>query len=123
MTQAKQRKNKVLLSRIIKDTLSYKMNWMYIGSSKDKHVFISPECIIGKKFIIIEIDMYMNKNKNKLYVYMQNISSDDKYYLKEIQYSKKLIELSRYVLSDIASYSDNSEFKEVYDGLIDKYKL
>jgi len=124
-TKSKLRKNKVVLERLISETISGEMNWTYLGDTMSefgkKSIFISFFNVIGAKNIIIEMDMYMVKNRNNVSIYMQNSKTKDKIDLKDIRFSGKILDLSIEILRSVRDYSDDEDFIKIHDILMDKY--
>lgn len=118
-------RTKNILNKLIEDTISYEISWVYIGTTnKDgllKNIFINFENIIGDKYLVIEFHIYDKIYLNKIFIYMQNNINNSKINIKEIEYSSKIKTLSHYVLESVLSTTDDDNFLDIFNKLKNIY--
>lgn len=118
MKPSKKLKNKNILNKLIIDTISDDMVWVYIGANEDNnninYIFITFENIIGDKFLIFEIHLNTKIDLSKMRIYMQNTNKDDVIPIKNIEYSSKIKVLGYNILKDV-EYDVNMDKKTLSD--------
>lgn len=118
-------RTKNILNKLINDTISEEISWIYIGTTnKDglfKNIFINFENIIGDKYLVVELHIYDKIYLNKIFIYMQNNINNNKINIKEIEYSSKIKTLSHYVLESILATTDDDNFLDIYNKLKNIY--
>lgn len=111
MKESKKLKNKNILNKLIYDTISNEIEWLYIGSGEEynniNYVFINVENIIGDKFLVFELNLNTNIDLSKIRIYMQNSNRDDTIPIKNIYYSSKIKTLGKNLLKNLDQNDDN----------------
>lgn len=107
-------KESIINSLITKTDVDY-ITWSYIGDSDDKYIFIYFLNIYSNKYIIFEMNIFKNSNKNILNIYFQNSKTLDKSNIKEIKNDIKLGILCKRIIDNVYYY--DVDFKSVYEIL------